>query len=107
MPLLRLLILLVAFGPTLSAEAAESVDFFPLSPGITWSYTNVATVLLTETIQPGSFSVRGIPTSKILLSGGPENGSEAFFTNDPSGVRLHLAVVAGPDSGQLQFTTPW
>ena len=96
----------IGFALVRAPLAAESVDFYPLETGATLVYLEDGAVTRTETVQPGTVLVGGVPTKPILISGGVDDGVQQFGTNDSLGLRAHRAVIPGVDGGEILYTTP-
>src|SRR3990172_2383261 len=78
----RSLLTLLAIGVLVisgNAWAFNSPDYFPLTQGITWTYTT-STVTVS-----GTQDVNGVTTTVQQSS----NGNKTFNTSDASGIRLH------------------
>jgi hypothetical protein len=103
--------LVVAIGASTTASPARAASFvpagyFPLEPGIVWTYRNEGLTTASVTVLPDLETVGGVPT-RVLESTGPGViGGLQYLTNDDDGLRLHGGVVTGFLDGSLTLSPP-
>ncbi len=109
-PLVRpsVLVLVLALNLGFAGDAASftSVEFQPLEPGVSWTCLEDNVFTEIETVLPGTQLVNGVPTRVIETSGGPDDGTREFRTNDTNGLRTHKLTTPGPEGGVQVFTPP-
>jgi len=86
-------------------------DYLPLNSGNSWTYSVTGpygTYTETVTVLPGTTEINGVPTKAIKFSGGLDDQTIEYWTNDQLGIRLHGGYVPYSDAGPgtLTFEPP-
>lgn len=74
-----------AIGETVS-------DYVPLHDGDTWTYNATGTYGVynkTFTVLPGTTPINDVATKAVQVSGGPDDQSIEYWTNDIEGIKVH------------------
>jgi len=84
-----------------AAAAFPSAPYYPLPDGASWTYTVSGGGTTTRTVV-GTVVFNGAPV-KVMREAG---GSDSYFTNDASGVRLHGGFLTDSGGDQTETNSP-
>lgn len=82
-------IMLILLASSAIAETINVSEYFPLEPGLQWSYLENRLNTVTISVLAGPEYVNGVPTKVLQQMGGEASGGKMYFTNDVYGIREH------------------